>query len=142
MEINRVSSSHRHAETMTYIQRVGMPPKQTLWEQFVGTVNETFFSDDPYRSFRNQPRSRKFYLGLQAVFPILEWAKGYNLTKFKGDLISGLTIASLAIPQVTENPKKIMCYIYGVSFQYFSSLSPDLVYVLGYWLREAGTSAC
>ncbi|KAB1206931.1 High affinity sulfate transporter 2 [Morella rubra] len=129
MEINRVSSSHRHAETMPYIQRVGMPPKQTLWEQFFGTVNETFFSDDPYRSFRNQPRSRKFYLGLQAVFPILEWAKGYNLTKFKGDLISGLTIASLAIPQDIGYAK--LAHLPAENGLY-SSFVPPLIYsVLG-----------
>ncbi|KAJ9560464.1 hypothetical protein OSB04_005624 [Centaurea solstitialis] len=38
-------------------------------------------------------------LGLQAMFPILEWGRNYDLNKFKGDLIAGLTIASICIPQ-------------------------------------------
>lgn len=96
MDIRSMPSS-RHA-SLPY--RVGVPPKQNLWTEFSSTVKETFFSDDPLHSFKDQSRSRKFVLGVQAVFPILEWGKRYDLKKFKGDLIAGLTIASLCIPQV------------------------------------------
>lgn len=96
MDIRSMSSS-RHA-SLPY--RVGVPPKQKFWTEFSNTLKETFFSDDPLHSFKDQSRSRKFVLGMQAVFPILEWGKRYNLAKFKGDLIAGLTIASLCIPQV------------------------------------------
>ncbi|GJY33780.1 sulfate transporter 1.3 [Tanacetum coccineum] len=58
-----------------------------------------FFSDDPLRPFKDQPKSRKLMLGLEAIFPILEWGRSYNRKKFRGDLIAGLTIASLCIPQ-------------------------------------------
>lgn len=100
MDIRSMSSSHRQSQNLPYIHKVGVPPKQNLFKEFKTTVKETFFSDDPLRSFKDQSKSRKLILGIQAIFPILEWARHYNLTKFRGDLIAGLTIASLCIPQV------------------------------------------
>jgi sulfate transporter 3 len=34
------------------------------------------------------------------LFPIFQWAPEYRLKLLRSDIISGLTIASLAIPQV------------------------------------------
>lgn len=96
-------SSGRHGDRLPYIHKVGAPPKQTLFQEFKHTVKETFFSDNPLSKFKDQPGSRKFVLGLQAVFPIFDWARGYNLKAFRGDFIAGLTIASLCIPQVTTS---------------------------------------
>lgn len=79
---------------------VGAPPKKNLLAEFAGTVKETFFSDEPMRRYKDQPRSRKLWLALQHVFPVFEWGSQYTLAKFKGDLIAGLTLASLVIPQV------------------------------------------
>ncbi|XP_042028830.1 sulfate transporter 1.3-like isoform X1 [Salvia splendens] len=123
MDIRSMPSS-RHA-SLPY--RVGVPPKQNFWTEFSSTVKETFFSDDPLHSFKDQSRSRKFVLGVQAVFPILEWGKRYNLKKFKGDLIAGLTIASLCIPQDIGYSK-----LANLSPQYglYSSFVPPLVYAL------------
>lgn len=100
MDITSVSSSRRHSDMLPYVHKVGKPPKQDLWKEFSATLKETFFSDDPLRQFKDQPKSRKCVLGMQAIFPILEWGRNYSLAKFKGDLIAGLTIASLCIPQV------------------------------------------
>ncbi|GLT43983.1 hypothetical protein SLA2020_179030 [Shorea laevis] len=36
---------------------------------------------------------------LQATFPILSWGRKYKAVKFKNDLMAGLTLASLCIPQ-------------------------------------------
>nr|GEU68133.1 low affinity sulfate transporter 3-like [Tanacetum cinerariifolium] len=36
---------------------------------------------------------------LSSVFPVLIWGRKYTASKFKNDLISGLTLASLSIPQ-------------------------------------------
>ncbi|EOX92174.1 hypothetical protein QUC31_003499 [Theobroma cacao] len=36
---------------------------------------------------------------LQATLPILSWCQNYKATKFKHDLMAGLTLASLCIPQ-------------------------------------------
>ena len=102
IDMASVSSSKRYNQNsdLNVYHKVGVPSKQNLFREFTNTVKETFFADDPLRHFKHQSRSRKFILGLQAVFPILEWGRGYNLAKFRGDLIAGLTIASLCIPQV------------------------------------------
>ena len=101
-EIKSNPSSRRHDgdHNLPLMHKVSSPPKQTLFQDIKHNFNETFFSDDPFGKFKDQTKSRKFVLGLQSVFPILEWGRGYNLKSFKGDLIAGLTIASLCIPQV------------------------------------------
>lgn len=86
------------------VHKVGLPPKQNLLKEIKSRLKETFMHDDPLRHFKDQPTSTKFVLGLKAIFPILDWGKDYNLIKFKGDLIAGLTIASLCIPQVPLIP--------------------------------------
>ncbi|XP_028753173.1 high affinity sulfate transporter 2-like [Neltuma alba] len=98
-EIRSGHSSRRHDRTLPCIHKVGAPPKQNLLREIKDSVMETFFADKPLSHFKDQPGSKKFVLGLQAVFPILEWGKGYNISKFKGDLVAGVTIASLCIPQ-------------------------------------------
>lgn len=108
--------SHHPDENLPYVHKVGLPPKQNLLREFKATVKETFFHDDPFRPFRDQPRSKKLALGLQALFPILEWGREYNLSKFKGDLIAGLTIASLCIPQVESSLK-----LQPIGFQHLAS---------------------
>lgn len=97
MDGSNLSSSHGQEP---YVHRVGIPPRQNLLKEFQSTVKETFFADDPLRSFKDQTKSRKFILGIEAIFPILSWGRTYSLKKFRGDLIAGLTIASLCIPQV------------------------------------------
>ncbi|KAK6773219.1 hypothetical protein RDI58_028457 [Solanum bulbocastanum] len=120
----RSFSSSQHNQT-PYIHKVGVPPKEGIFKEFKTTVKETFFADDPLRSFKDQPRSRKLVLGLQAIFPILDWGRSYNLRKFRGDLISGLTIASLCIPQDIGYSKLAnLAPQYGL----YSSFVPPLVY--------------
>ncbi|WRX13889.1 STAS domain - like 4 [Theobroma cacao] len=125
MDIVSASSSRRNSENLPYVHKVGVPPKQNLLKEIAATVKETFFADDPLRHFKDQPRSRKFVLGFQAVFPIFEWGRNYSLSKFKGDLIAGLTIASLCIPQDIGYAK-----LANLEPQYglYSSFVPPLVY--------------
>lgn len=96
---NRISAESVPLEARPYIHKVGKPPKQNLAKEFTSTLKETLFPDDPLRQFKDQPRSKKFLLGIRSVFPILDWGRHYSLGKLKGDLIAGLTIASLCIPQ-------------------------------------------
>lgn len=86
-------------DNLPYLHKVGKPHQQPLLTRACDTFKEVFFPDDPLRPFKDQTKSRKFILGLEALFPILGWGRDYNLSKFKGDLIAGLTIASLCIPQ-------------------------------------------
>ncbi|XP_047341653.1 sulfate transporter 1.3-like [Impatiens glandulifera] len=108
-----------------YIHKVGAPHKHGLLKELKSSLKETFFSDDPLRPFKDKSLSRKIVLGFQAVFPILEWGRHYNLSKFKGDLIAGLTIASLCIPQDIGYAK-----LANLDPQYglYSSFVPPLVY--------------
>ncbi|XP_011015568.1 PREDICTED: sulfate transporter 1.2-like [Populus euphratica] len=125
MDIRSLSSSHRHPQDAPYVHKVGLPPKQNLFSEFKATVKETFFADDPLRPFKDQPRSKMFILGLQAIFPIFEWGRSYNFSKFRGDLIAGLTIASLCIPQDIGYAK-----LANLDPQYglYSSFVPPLIY--------------
>eukprot|EP00262_Sarcandra_glabra_P012431 TRINITY_DN31_c0_g1_i5.p1 TRINITY_DN31_c0_g1~~TRINITY_DN31_c0_g1_i5.p1 ORF type:complete len:532 (+),score=58.25 TRINITY_DN31_c0_g1_i5:105-1700(+) len=122
--VSSASSKHR-TDFFPSIHKVGFPPRRKLAREFADTMKETFFADDPLRPFKDQPRSRKFVLGLQAFFPILEWGRHYSLTKLKGDLIAGLTIASLCIPQDIGYSK-----LANLSPQYglYSSFVPPLIY--------------
>ncbi|KAK9028517.1 hypothetical protein V6N11_025674 [Hibiscus sabdariffa] len=110
---------------LMHLHKVGTPPKQNLLREFTARVNETFFADDPLRPFKDQPRSRKLVLGIQAIFPIFEWGRSYNWKKFRGDLIAGLTIASLCIPQDIGYAK-----LANLDPQYglYSSFVPPLIY--------------
>ncbi|XP_044511388.1 sulfate transporter 1.3-like [Mangifera indica] len=124
-ELSSQRYSQRYSQNEPYVHKVGIPPKQNLFKEFKTTVKETFLADDPLRHFKNQPRSRKFILGIQAIFPILKWARNYNLSKFKGDVIAGLTIASLCIPQDIGYAK-----LANLDPQYglYTSFVPPLVY--------------
>lgn len=94
------NDSHGHKLGDTQNHKVGVPQRKGLLHDFSETFKEIFFHDDPLYEFKDQPKSKKLLLGIQSFFPIVGWARDYNLKKFKGDLIAGLTIASLCIPQV------------------------------------------
>ncbi|KAH6757379.1 hypothetical protein C2S51_038853 [Perilla frutescens var. frutescens] len=60
-------------------------------------------------------------------FPIIEWGRHYTLQFFKADLIAGITIASLAIPQGISYAKLAnLPPILGL----YSSFVPPLVYAI------------
>lgn len=88
-------------EEMPLVHKVAVPPKGSLVKEVAVAVRETFFYDAPLEKFKGQSKREKAILGLKFVFPILEWITAYTPKKFGGDLVAGLTIASLAIPQVS-----------------------------------------
>ncbi|XP_047335256.1 sulfate transporter 3.1-like [Impatiens glandulifera] len=107
--------------------KVAMPPPQAFVKSLKNTLKETFFPDDPLRQFKGQPGSRRFVLGLQYVLPILEWGPRYTLEFLKADLIAGITIASLAIPQGISYAKLAnLPPILGL----YSSFVPPLIYAM------------
>ncbi|XP_057967885.1 probable sulfate transporter 3.4 [Malania oleifera] len=93
------------------IYRVCLPPRHTALQKLKHRLSEIFFPDDPFFHFKNQTPLTKSLLGLQYFFPILQWLPTYSFTLFRSDLISGLTIASLAIPQ-------------GISYAKLANLPP------------------
>ncbi|KAK4779463.1 hypothetical protein SAY87_015569 [Trapa incisa] len=111
------------------VHPVVAPPPRTTFKKFKCRLKETLFPDDPLRQFKGQPCGRKLFLAAQYIFPILQWGPHYNLGLFKSDIVSGLTIASLAIPQGISYAKLAnLPPIVGL----YSSFVPPMIYaVLG-----------
>ncbi|KAK8678790.1 hypothetical protein V6N13_144275 [Hibiscus sabdariffa] len=111
------------------IHKVCMPPKKTTFQKLKHRVSEIFFPDDPLHGFKNQTWCKKLVLGVKSFFPICQWVLEYNPRLFRSDIISGLTIASLAIPQGISYAKLAnLPPIVGL----YSSFVPPLIYsVLG-----------
>ena len=80
------------------VHKVAPPPPQSTASKMKARVKETF-PDDPFRGFKGQPLGTQWLMAVKYLFPILDWLPSYSFSLFKSDLISGLTIASLAIPQ-------------------------------------------
>ncbi|CAF2101143.1 hypothetical protein YC2023_067708 [Brassica napus] len=116
-------------ETVVEIHSVCLPPKKTTFQKLKKRFGDVFFPDDPLERFRNQTWRNKVILGLQSLFPIFTWGSQYDLKLFRSDVISGLTIASLAIPQGISYAKLAnLPPIVGL----YSSFVPPLIYsVLG-----------
>ncbi|XP_050373106.1 sulfate transporter 3.1-like [Argentina anserina] len=93
------------------LPRVEIPPPKPLLTAVKLSLKETLFHDDPLRRFKNQPASKKAILGLQYVFSILEWAPRYKLDYLRSDIIAGVTISTLAVPQ-------------GISYARLANLPP------------------
>ncbi|XP_057504848.1 probable sulfate transporter 3.4 [Actinidia eriantha] len=111
------------------LHRVCLPPHKTTLQKFRDRVSEIFLPDDPLHRFKNQTWIRKLVLGLQFFFPVFQWGPSYGLNLLRSDMISGLTIASLAIPQGISYAKLAnLPPIIGL----YSSFVPPLIYsVLG-----------
>lgn len=112
-------------EDRPLVHKVGSAPADSVVTQVLNTVRETMFPDDPFRQFKGQSQGRKWWLGVQYVFPILDWLPKYKLNLLKGDIIAGLTIASLAIPQDLAYAK--LAHLPPVNGLY-SSFVPPLIY--------------
>jgi sulfate transporter 3 len=104
-----------------------VPPSTPFLVSLKSSLKETFFPDDPFRQFQNQPLGRKLVLGLQYFVPIIEWAPRYAFEYFKADVVAGITIASLAVPQgISYASLANLPPIIGL----YSSFVPPLVYAM------------
>ncbi|XP_027173937.1 probable sulfate transporter 3.5 [Coffea eugenioides] len=94
---------------------------------FKSNFKETLFPDDPFGHLKNEPSSRKTLKVIEYFLPIFGWLPRYNLALFKYDLLAGITIASLAIPQGISYAKLAeIDPIIGL----YSSFVPPLIYAL------------
>jgi len=84
------------------VHKVAPPPAQSTASKMKARVKETFFPDDPFRAFKGQPLGTQWLMAVRYLFPILDWVPSYSFSLFKSDLVAGLTIASLAIPQASS----------------------------------------
>ncbi|KAG5619088.1 hypothetical protein H5410_018912 [Solanum commersonii] len=123
------ASSSSSSSQSNGVHKVCLPPHRTTFQKLRHRLSEIFFPDDPLHRFKNQTTLRKFVLGLQFFFPVFEWGPKYNLMLLRSDIIAGITIASLAIPQGISYAKLAnLPPIIGL----YSSFVPPLIYsILG-----------
>ncbi|KAK4790365.1 hypothetical protein SAY86_017669 [Trapa natans] len=77
------------------------PEPPSLWRELMGSVREIALpcGKRPPRSMKASSSSGRVGAILKGVFPVFKWIREYKLAQFKNDLMAGLTLASLCIPQ-------------------------------------------
>ncbi|XP_004512962.1 probable sulfate transporter 3.5 [Cicer arietinum] len=115
-------------EKMNHHNGVNLSIQRGFVTKLKSGLKETFFPDDPFRTIMEEEKlSRRVIKGVQYFVPIFEWLPNYNLRIFLSDLIAGLTIASLAIPQGISYAKLAnLPPLVGL----YSSFVPPLVYAV------------
>ncbi|KAK3031478.1 hypothetical protein RJ639_035513, partial [Escallonia herrerae] len=100
------------------------PEAPGLWRKLLDSV---LSSGNKLKSLKEKPVSKHAIRIFEAMFPILVWSRNYTATKFKSDLLAGLTLASLGIPQsIGYATLAKLDPQYGL----YSSVLPPLIYAL------------
>ena len=89
----------REGAAVLELHKVSLPERRSTARALRQRLAEVFFPDDPLHQFKNQSSARRLVLALQYFFPIFQWGSAYSPRLLRSDLVAGLTIASLAIPQ-------------------------------------------
>lgn len=74
------------------------PEPPSPWQELLCCIRNTVFPPEQSKDKAN--RKHRLCLFLEGLFPILQWGRNYKASKFRNDLMAGLTLASLSIPQV------------------------------------------
>ncbi|KDP32701.1 hypothetical protein JCGZ_11993 [Jatropha curcas] len=74
------------------------PDPPGLLQELIGSAKELVFSNVK-KKISKQTKTTAAVSFFQSLFPILKWGKDYKVSQFKNDLMAGLTLASLSIPQ-------------------------------------------
>jgi low affinity sulfate transporter 2 len=99
-ELPDLEKNHDPSERARWVLSAPDPPR--LWQDLISSMWKTALPHENKLSApKNQPKHKLVLSVLQEAFPILRWCQNYNVTKFKADVIAGLTLASLCIPQVS-----------------------------------------
>ncbi|KAM0890659.1 hypothetical protein ACQ4PT_026878 [Festuca glaucescens] len=123
--------SSRRPATAGLVLNSPNPP--SLRDELVGVVGKVF---RPRRANGDGGGARRcawVLTALQAVFPVLQWGKTYNLKSFRSDVMAGLTLASLGIPQSIgyANLAKL-----DPQYGLYTSVVPPLIYAVMGTSRE------
>ncbi|WVZ15826.1 hypothetical protein V8G54_013392, partial [Vigna mungo] len=119
---------HEDNDPEEYLHGVNFSIQRGFKEKLKASLKEALFPDDPFRQFKNEDKkTRRVLKGVQYFIPIFEWLPTYNWRLFCSDLIAGLTISSLAIPQGISYAKLAdLPPLIGL----YSSFVPPLVYAI------------
>ncbi|KAG0459536.1 hypothetical protein HPP92_022664 [Vanilla planifolia] len=124
--------SDNHSSTATIMEEhsrltVRFSTHRTFLTTLKSQLKETFFPDDPFRHLAGQSPYQSAWSVISYFVPILRWAPNYKYSIFAYDLLAGITIASLAIPQGISYAKLAnVPPIIGL----YSSFVPPLVYAI------------
>ncbi|XP_057433230.1 sulfate transporter 2.1 [Lotus japonicus] len=75
------------------------PEPPTAWNMVTDSVKKTISQFPRKLSYLKDQPCNTLMSFLQGIFPILSWGRNYTAAKFRKDILAGLTIASLCIPQ-------------------------------------------
>nr|GEZ57976.1 probable sulfate transporter 3.5 [Tanacetum cinerariifolium] len=79
--------------------KVNFAAPRSFGTAFKSDLKETLFPDDPFHDFKGKPFAVKAKKAIQYFVPVFQWLPNYNRILFFRDMLAGVTIASLAIPQ-------------------------------------------
>uniref|UniRef100_A0A453IRI4 STAS domain-containing protein n=4 Tax=Aegilops tauschii subsp. strangulata TaxID=200361 RepID=A0A453IRI4_AEGTS len=123
----------RRPDTAGLVLNSPRPP--SLREELVGVVGKAFRPHGSgHGGDRRPPRWAWVLAALQAVFPVLQWGRTYTLKSFRSDVMAGLTLASLGIPQQSigyANLAKL-----DPQYGLYTSVVPPLIYAVMGTSRE------
>lgn len=107
------------------------PKPPGLCHEIVSSIKSAVFPNGGKHSSSSTKQTRSTAAGvvsfLHGLFPILTWGRNYKATKFRNDLMAGLTLASLSIPQsIGYATLANLAPQYGL----YTSVVPPLVYAL------------
>ncbi|KAM3230435.1 hypothetical protein ACQJBY_060924 [Aegilops geniculata] len=122
----------RRPDTAGLVLNSPRPP--SLREELVGVVGKAFRPHGSgHGGDRRPPRWAWVLTALQAVFPVLQWGRSYTLKSFRSDVMAGLTLASLGIPQSIgyANLAKL-----DPQYGLYTSVVPPLIYAVMGTSRE------
>ncbi|XVE55448.1 hypothetical protein DITRI_Ditri03aG0159500 [Diplodiscus trichospermus] len=104
---------------------INSPEPPSLWQELVSAVRGSVFPNGRKKSSSTKGRHAMSFL--EGLFPILSWGRTYKASKFKDDLMAGLTLASLCIPQSIgyANLAKL-----DPQYGLYTSVVPPLIYAL------------
>ncbi|GJM84588.1 hypothetical protein PR202_ga00271 [Eleusine coracana subsp. coracana] len=110
--------------------RVPVPPPRPFLHTLGAGLKETLFPDDPVRAVAREaaasgggPGARTL-AALRYAFPCLGWLPSYSLAALRSDLVAGVTVASLAVPQ-------------GISYARLAGVDPSKRRPKFFWVSAA-----
>ncbi|XP_068313316.1 low affinity sulfate transporter 3-like [Pyrus communis] len=126
-----LQQQHRQAEdTSGRAERaqwlLSSPDPPGLWQQLIHGIKSNLLPQGNRYSKQKTPANRAFSL-FRGLFPILSWGRNYKASKFKNDVMAGLTLASLSVPQSIgyANLAKL-----DPQYGLYTSIVPPLIYSL------------
>ncbi|XP_072974297.1 low affinity sulfate transporter 3 [Typha angustifolia] len=92
--ISVAKTADEESRSIINIPVLNAPEPPTLWEELSGSIKEAVLPQGSRFSFLSWILS-----AIYGLFPVLRWGRSYSFKSFRSDLMAGLTLASLGIPQ-------------------------------------------